>query len=68
MPSTLPSQMKAAAVDHFGGPEVLHTETLPVPQPGEHEILLRVDVAGVGVWDRGSGKAVSTTARHVSPT
>jgi NADPH:quinone reductase-like Zn-dependent oxidoreductase len=43
--------MKAAAVDRFGGPEVLHTETLPVPRPGEHDVLLRVDVAGIGVWD-----------------
>jgi NADPH:quinone reductase len=30
---------------------VLHVEELPVPQPGEGEILLRVDTAGVGVWD-----------------
>ncbi len=51
MKPSVPSQMKAAAVDHFGGPEVLHTETLPVPKPGEHEILLRVDTAGIGVWD-----------------
>jgi NADPH:quinone reductase len=51
MQPSVPSQMKAAAVDRFGGPEVLHTETLPVPEPGEHEILLRVDVAGIGVWD-----------------
>jgi NADPH:quinone reductase-like Zn-dependent oxidoreductase len=43
--------MKAAAIDRFGGPEVLHTETLPVPKPGPGEILLRVDSAGVGVWD-----------------
>lgn len=46
----IPSQMKAAALDHFGGPEVLHTETLPVPKPREREVLIRVDTAGVGVW------------------
>jgi NADPH:quinone reductase-like Zn-dependent oxidoreductase len=51
MKPSIPSQMKAAAIDRFGGPEVLHTETLPVPEPGEHEILLRVDAAGIGVWD-----------------
>ncbi len=51
MTPPIPSEMKAAAIDRFGGPEVLHTETLPVPKPGEHEILLRVDVAGIGVWD-----------------
>lgn len=51
MKPSVPTRMKAAVVDHFGGPEVLHTETLPVPKPGEHEILLRVDTAGIGVWD-----------------
>jgi NADPH:quinone reductase-like Zn-dependent oxidoreductase len=51
MTASIPSQMKAVAVDKFGGPEVLHTRTLPVPEPGAHEILLRVDTAGIGVWD-----------------
>jgi NADPH:quinone reductase-like Zn-dependent oxidoreductase len=51
MERTIPRQMKAAVVEHFGGPEVLHTGTLPVREPGEHEILLRVDTAGIGVWD-----------------
>ncbi len=51
MNPSIPSQMKAAALEQFGGPEVLHTESLPVPQPGEHEILLRVDTAGIGAWD-----------------
>lgn len=51
MTPSVPTRMKAAVVDHFGGPEVLHTETLPVPKPGAHEILLRVDTAGIGVWD-----------------
>jgi NADPH:quinone reductase-like Zn-dependent oxidoreductase len=43
--------MKAAAIDHFGGPEVLHTETLPVPQPRARQLLIRLDRAGIGVWD-----------------
>ncbi len=51
MQPSIPSQMRAAAIDRFGGPEVLHVEELPVPQPGEGEVLLRVDTAGVGVWD-----------------
>jgi NADPH:quinone reductase-like Zn-dependent oxidoreductase len=51
MNPSLPSQMKAVAIDRFGGPEVLRTETLPVPEPGAHEILLRVDTAGIGQWD-----------------
>jgi NADPH:quinone reductase-like Zn-dependent oxidoreductase len=43
--------MTAVAIDRFGGPEVVHTAQLPVPTPGEHEILLRVEMAGVGAWD-----------------
>jgi NADPH:quinone reductase-like Zn-dependent oxidoreductase len=43
--------MKAAAIDRFGGPEVLHTETLPVPRPGPTQVLVRLRSAGVGVWD-----------------
>jgi NADPH:quinone reductase-like Zn-dependent oxidoreductase len=51
MQGSIPQQMKAAAFDRFGGPEVLHTETLPVPQLGPNQVLLRLDAAGIGVWD-----------------
>src|SRR6266446_6784693 len=43
--------MKAAALDRFGGVETIQMKTLPVPQPGPDEVLLRVEAAGVGVWD-----------------
>ena len=33
--------------DDPGGPEVLRPETLPVPQPGENEVLIKVAYAGV---------------------
>ncbi len=49
--TTIPAQMKAAAFDRFGGPEVLRTETLDVPRPGPKQVLVRLDFAGVGVWD-----------------
>jgi len=42
-------KMNAAAIDEFGGR--MFTHTLPVPKPGPGEILLRVESAGVGVWD-----------------
>lgn len=51
MQASIPEQMKAAAIDRFGGPEVLHTETLPVPRPGAGQVLIRLDAAGIGVWD-----------------
>lgn len=51
MAITIPDKMKAAALDRFGGPEVLGIKTVPVPSCGDDEILIRVEVAGVGVWD-----------------
>jgi NADPH:quinone reductase-like Zn-dependent oxidoreductase len=43
--------MRAAALDRFGGVENIHVEQLPVPEPGPDEVLLRIESAGVGVWD-----------------
>ena len=51
MNESIPSEMKAAALDHFGGPEEFHTRMLPVPRLRDDEVLLRVDTAGIGVWD-----------------
>jgi NADPH2:quinone reductase len=51
MQTSIPQQMKAAAFDRFGGPEVLHTETLPVPRLEANQVLVRLDSAGIGVWD-----------------
>lgn len=64
MKPELPTSMRAVALDAFGGPEVLKTQSLPVPEPGSHEILLRVETAGVGVWDpwvREGGAASKST-------
>src|SRR5690242_2720759 len=43
--------MQAVAIDRFGGLEALTLQTLPVPEVGPDEILIRVESAGVGVWD-----------------
>ena len=43
--------MRAIALDRFGGPETLKVQTVPVPEPGADEILIRVESAGVGAWD-----------------
>jgi NADPH:quinone reductase len=48
---SIPATMKAAAIDRFGGPEVLTLHTVPVPAPGRQEVLIAVHVAGVGIWD-----------------
>ncbi|MGZ4832084.1 MAG: NADP-dependent oxidoreductase [Terriglobales bacterium] len=47
----IPKTMRAAAIDRFGGPEVLTMHELPVPMPGANEVLIEVDTAGVGSWD-----------------
>jgi NADPH:quinone reductase-like Zn-dependent oxidoreductase len=49
--SKVPETMRAAAIDRFGGPDVLSLHTLPVPKVGVGEVLIAVDTAGVGVWD-----------------
>ncbi len=51
MQPSIPRYMKAAAFDRYGGPEVLHTETLPVPRLEPNQVLIRLDAAGIGVWD-----------------
>jgi NADPH:quinone reductase len=43
--------MKAAAIDRFGGPDVLQLKSLAVPTPKPDEVLIELDTAGVGVWD-----------------
>lgn len=45
------STMLAAAIDRFGGPEVLSIHTLPAPPVGPSEVLIALDTAGVGPWD-----------------
>lgn len=47
----VPECMNAAAVDRFGPPSALKLHELPVPTPQPHEVLIRVDTAGVGSWD-----------------
>jgi NADPH:quinone reductase-like Zn-dependent oxidoreductase len=43
--------MKAVSQDQLGGPEVLKLVTLPTPEPGVSEILVRVHAAGVNPID-----------------
>jgi NADPH:quinone reductase-like Zn-dependent oxidoreductase len=43
--------MRAVAIDEFGGIDKMKPRELPVPEVATDEILIRVDTAGVGVWD-----------------
>src|SRR3979490_1813027 len=47
----VPRTMFAAAIDRFGGPEVIAPHALPVPTVDAGESLIAVDTAGVGKWD-----------------
>src|SRR5687768_8378106 len=51
MAPTIPSRMRAAAINRFGGIETIELQTIPVPEIGPGEILIHVEVAGVAVWD-----------------
>ena len=47
----VPTTMRAAAIDHFGGPEVLSIHVRPVPVPGAGDVLVALHAAGVADWD-----------------
>jgi NADPH:quinone reductase-like Zn-dependent oxidoreductase len=47
----VPVLMRAAVIEAFGGAEKLVVRDVPVPGVEPHEVLGRVDTAGVGIWD-----------------
>jgi NADPH:quinone reductase-like Zn-dependent oxidoreductase len=49
--TSLPKMMIACRVSAFGPPSAIAFEQIPVPTPGEGEVLVRVHAAGVGPWD-----------------
>ena len=49
--SNIPTQMQAMAINQFGGPENLTQQIFDVPAVGDKEVLIRIEFAGIGVWD-----------------
>jgi NADPH:quinone reductase len=47
----IPHTMEAAAIDHFGPPEILTLHVLPVPAIDAAEVLIALDTSGIGPWD-----------------
>lgn len=68
MPQTIPTTMRAAAIDRFGGIDEIKMQTLPVPQVGEDEVLLRVESIGVGVWDPVEREGIFADLFGIEPT
>lgn len=54
--------MRAAVQRRYAGPEEIHVDTLPVPSPGDDEVLIEVHAAGVdrGVWHLATGRPLIT--------
>jgi NADPH:quinone reductase-like Zn-dependent oxidoreductase len=44
---TQEKEFKAVKFDHYGGLDVLHIDELPLPVPGNGEVLVRVKAAGI---------------------
>ena len=44
-------EMRAVTIDRFGGPEALSVRNFPVPEVEPNQILIRVESAGIGIWD-----------------
>jgi NADPH:quinone reductase and related Zn-dependent oxidoreductases len=49
--NNIPKTMRAAVIEQFGGVEQIKIKEVPVPKPGADEVLIRIEAAGVGVWD-----------------
>lgn len=48
---TKENTMRALALESFGGPDKLKIQSIPIPEVGDDEVLMRVHTAGVGQWD-----------------
>lgn len=43
--------MQAAVINQFGGIDTIRMQTVPIPDVGPDEMLIRLESAGVGAWD-----------------
>ena len=56
--------MKAARIAAPGPASAIAIEDVPIPSPGEEQVLVRVHAAGVGPWDalvRSGGSGLGQT-------
>jgi NADPH2:quinone reductase len=50
-PAAVPATRRAVVLDRFGPPEVMRVANEPMPEPGEHEVLVAVEAIGVNFAD-----------------
>jgi NADPH:quinone reductase-like Zn-dependent oxidoreductase len=43
--------MRAVAINRFGAIDEMKVQTLPVPDVGPNDVLIRIESAGVAPWD-----------------
>lgn len=58
MSQTVPDTMHAAAIDEFGDVDKLNVRDMPTPKLRDDQVLIRVESAGVGPWDRAEREGV----------
>jgi NADPH:quinone reductase len=63
----VPAVMRAAGIEAFGGPEKLAVREVRVPAVDRHEVMVRVDTAGVGPWDAKARRGEWASGRETFP-
>src|SRR3954451_3325633 len=58
--------MRAIQIEEFGGPEVMQVADVPVPEPADGEVLIRVDRAGIN-WADTHARENEYIARYELP-
>ena len=67
MNQTINKTMKTVVIDRFGGLDEMKIRELPVPELDANEILVRVEAAGVGVWDPFEREGFFAKEYHMTP-
>src|SRR4029077_18799304 len=67
MNRTMNKTMKTVVIDRFGGLNEMKIRELPVPELDANEILVRVEAAGVGVWDPAEREGYFAKEFNLSP-
>lgn len=63
----IPKEMRAVEITEPGGPEVLRVSTFPVPEPAEHEVLIRIHAAGINRPDVAQRQGIYPPPPGASP-